>query len=123
MRNVITKQMQASTVIGGVYTTPVEQPASLGSLVMKGGQCVLTFKRTVAGTGIVFKIDEYFGATGGWVTKTIQSGSDLNLLEITSLLETFSYAFPTMADKIRVYAKGVTGTESIETILTVGEIN
>lgn len=119
MRNAISKQMQDSTAIATSYGTPVEQPAELGALFQHGGQCVLSFLRT-NGTSVTFKIDEYFN--GNWIPKVEDDGAgSLVLLEKTCTLAEFQYAFPTLAEKIRVYLKGA-GSEEVELNLTVGEI-
>lgn len=120
MRNSITVTMQESAAIDTSYGTPVEQPASLGAVIQHGGQVVLTFKRT-NGTSVTFKIDEYFNGNTGWVAKTEDDGSNLNLIERTSTEATFSYAFTTLAEKVRVYLKGA-GSEEVELLLTVGEV-
>ncbi len=112
--------MQASTAIATSYGTPVEQPAALGALIQHGGQVVLSFLRT-NGTSVTFKIDEYFGAATGWVAKTEDDGTDLTPIERTSTEATFSYAFTTLAEKVRVYLKGA-GSEEVELLLTVGEV-
>lgn len=119
MRN-ITAQMQASTAIATSYGTAIAQPASLGAVIHHGGQVVLTFKRT-GGTSVTFKIDEYFSEATGWVTKTEDNGSSLITLERTSTLSAFQYAFRSVAEKVRVYMKGA-GSEAVELLLTVGEI-
>lgn len=121
MRNAITKTLQESTAIATSYGTPVEQPAELGALFAHGGQVVLSFQRT-NGTSVTFKIDEYFGEATGWVAKTEDDGTNLNLFERTSTLSAFQYAFPTVAEKVRVYLKGA-GSEEVALELTVGDIN
>jgi hypothetical protein len=121
MRNAITVEVQASTTLATSYGTPVEQPASLGALIQQGGQCILSFIRT-GGTDVTFKIDEYFGEKTGWVAKTLDTAQTLTALEVTSTLSAFSYAFPTLAEKIRVYAKD-SGAGAVEIDLTVGDIN
>jgi hypothetical protein len=120
MRNAITTQIQASTAIDTSYGTPVAQPASLGALYQHGGQVVLQFKRT-AGTSVTFKIDEYFSETTGWVPMVEDDGSDLTTLERTCTNTSFSFAFTTLAEKIRVYVKGA-GSESVEINLVTGEV-
>lgn len=120
MRNAKTVQIQASTTLATSYGTPVEQPASLGALISQGGQCVLTFLRT-GGTDVTFKIDEYFGEDTGWVSKVEDDGTNLTQIERISTLSAFSYAFTTLAEKIRVYAKD-SGGGDVEILLTVGEV-
>lgn len=128
MRNKITKQIADGLALTTSYQN-VSQPADLGSIGLKGGQVVLSFKRT-SGTSITFKVDELFSfkdANGaevvGFTTrKEVDSaGTGMDDIEITEADSVFSYAFTTLADEIRVQVKGV-GSEELDLLLTVGEV-
>lgn len=127
MRNKRTVQLADGLALTTSYQN-VEQPASLGSVHAHGGQVVLSFKRT-SGTSITFKVDELFSyQTGGveevgWTTrKEVDSaGTGMDDIEITETDSTFSYAFTTLADKIRVQIKGA-GSEVADLLMTVGEV-
>lgn len=120
MRNTITKEMVNALALTTNYQI-VDYPSNFSGVIANGGQAVLTFKRT-NGTSITFKIDEYFGENTGWVQKTEDDGTNLTLIERTSTESAFSYAFPTLAEKIRVHIKGA-GGETAQVLLSVGEIS
>jgi len=120
MRNAKTEIMTEDMNLTTSYQT-VDFPASLGAVYQHGGQVVLTFLRT-SGTSITFIVDEYFSALTGWVPRTEKSGSSLNLMEITCTEAAFAYAFPTVAEKIRVRVKAASTDEDLDLYLTVGEI-
>lgn len=127
MRNKLTVQLADGLALTTSYQN-VAQPASLGSVAMKGGQVVLTFKRT-SGTSITFKVDELFSyqTAGveevGWTTRkeVNAAGTGMDDIEITETDSTFSYAFTTLADQIRVQVKGA-GSEVLDLLMTVGEV-
>ena len=127
MRNKQTIELTTGLALTTSYQD-VDQPASFGSVVMKGGQVVLHFKRT-SGTNISFKVDELFshqtaGAEDiGYTTrKEVDSaGTGLDDIEITETDSAFSYAFTTLADKIRVQIKGA-GSEVADVYMSVGEV-
>ena len=127
MRNKITVPLADGLALTTSYQN-ITQPDSFGSVAMKGGQVILTFKRT-SGTSITFMVDELFSylvggvEEVGWTTrKTINAaGTGLDDIEITETDSAFSFAFTTLADKIRVQAKGA-GSEVLDLLMTVGEV-
>mgnify|MGYP001594001346 FL=1 len=119
MRNAITKTMDGALALTTSYQV-VAQPADLGAVIAHGGQVVLTFART-GGTSVTFKVEEYMGELTGWVFRTEDDGTNLAVIERTSTVASFSYAFSTLAEKIRVSAKGA-GSETLNLLMTVGEI-
>lgn len=129
MRNKETKQMASSLDITTAYQT-VSQPSGWGSVALKGGQVVLTFKRT-SGTSLTFKVDELFSykntsgveVVGFTTRKEVDSvGTGMDDIEITETDTTFSYAFTTLADEIQVQVKGGDGDEVLDLLMTVGEV-
>lgn len=121
MRNAKTVQLASALDMTTNYQT-IDFPSDLGAVVAQGGQCVLTFKRT-GGTSITFKIDEYFSELTGWIPKGEDDGSAINTIERTVTDANFSFAFSTLAEKIRVQAKASSTTEDLDVFLTVGEIS
>ncbi len=119
MRNAISKQIATALALTTDYQT-VAYPSDLGAVIGKGGQVVLTFKRT-GGTSITFSVEEYFDAQTGWVPMSQNSAGTLSLLERTSTMATFSWAFTTLAEQVRVKIKGA-GGETADVLLTVGEV-
>lgn len=119
MRNSITKQIADNFDV----TTSYQELsiADFGSTIGHGGQCVLTFKRTL-GTSIIFKIDESFSDLAGYIPKSEDDGTNLTLIERTSTMESFSYAFPTLAENVKVWVKGGDGNEVLDAFISVGEI-
>lgn len=91
------------------------------SIISEGGQVVLTFKRT-GGTSLTFKLAEQFSDSTGYIPRTEDDGSDLTLIERTSAEASFSYAFTTLAQDLRVSIKGASGDEALEAYITVGEV-
>jgi len=107
----------------------IEQPADLGAVHAHGGQVVLTFKRT-GGTSIIFKVQELFSyqeagveAVGYTTRQRVDGlGTGLEEIELTETDTEFTYAFPTLADKVRVQVKGGDGNEVLDLLMTVGQI-
>lgn len=120
MRNAKTVQLADALDMTTAYQT-IDFPTDLGAVVAHGGQCVITFKRT-GGTSITFKIDEYFDSQTGWIPKGEDDGTNISAIERTSTDSEFSFAFSTLAEKVRVQAKAASTDEDLDVFLTVGEI-
>lgn len=99
----------------------VDFPVDSGSVLSKGGQCVITIQRT-GGTGITFKVDEYFTADTGWVPKMDDDGTTLTAFDRTSTEAVIQYPLPTLAEMVRVQIKGTDGNEVVDVFITMGEI-
>lgn len=120
MRNAKTVEMTSALALTTSYQT-VEQPSDLGAVVQHGGQVVLTFKRT-SGSTVTFQVEEYMGEDAGWVSKTEDNGTTLAILEKACTEADFSFAFTTLAEKVRVQVKATTGSPTLQLLLTVGEV-
>lgn len=121
MRNAKTVSMATNTAMSTSYGDAIEQPASLGALFAHGGQVILNFQRS-GGTHVTFYIEEYFNSITGWVPRVEDDGTNLTTIERVSTLASFSYAFTTLAEKIKVYVKDSGSGTLSELNLTVGEI-
>lgn len=120
MRNAKTIQIATALDMTTGYQT-IDFPAELGAVIANGGQVVITFKRT-GGTSITFKIDEKFSELTGWIPKGEDDGTNISAIERISTDSEFSFAFSSLAEKVRVQVKASSTTEDLDVFLTVGEI-
>lgn len=103
-------------------TSPVVGlPSGTPSIIGMGGSCQLIIKRT-GGSSVTLLIDEYFNTETDFIPKCEDSGTTTGLLSRQSTESNFSFAFSTLAEKLRFSLIGGSGTEVVDVYLVVGEI-